>query len=227
MSGAIKQPLILLSACLVNALLFLVIHQMVSKTPLVASTVQALNLIDFIRLQQAPEQIEQQRQKKIKPEPPPPPDKAPPAARVEPKTPQPAPMKMELPAPDIRLPSSLPGVPYTGDYLQTPAVRPDTAPVEAPALPQIVTGITPTVRIEPQYPARALRAGIEGEVTVEFTIAIDGSVKDIEIVAADPPQIFDKEVLKALKRWKFPPQSEGGRTVEKRARQDIRFTLRR
>lgn len=227
MTGAAKQPLILLSACVINALLFLLIHQMVSKTPLVISTVQGLNIIDFIRLQQAPEQIEQQRQKKIKPEQPPPPEKAPPATRIEPKSPQPARMKMEMPAPDIRLPSSLPGVPYTGDYLKTPTAGPGTGPVEVPALPEIVTGITPTVRIEPQYPPRALRAGIEGEVTVEFTIAVDGSVRDIEIVAADPPQIFDNEVLKAIKRWKFPPQSEGGKAVEKRARQDIRFTLHR
>ena len=134
---------------------------------------------------------------------------------------------MELPVPDIRLPASIPGVPYTGDYLKPPPAQPVTGSSDTLSVPEIITDITPTVRIEPQYPQRALRAGIEGTVTVEFTIDVDGSVKDIEIVSADPPKVFDNEVLKALKRWKFPPQTVAGQAVEKRARQDIRFRLRK
>jgi TonB family C-terminal domain len=64
-------------------------------------------------------------------------------------------------------------------------------------------------------------------VTVEFTITLDGSVKDIIIVSAEPPRIFDNEVLKAVNRWKFSPQTRDGKTVELRARQDIRFTLKK
>ena len=226
MTGAAKQPLIIATACLINALLFLMIYQMVSKTPQFINVLQGFNIIDFIRLQQPPPSIEE-KLRKTRPEQPPPPEETPPVPEVEPEIRQPAHMKPDLPAPDIRLPSSLQGVPYAGEYLKTPADRPGAPAGAVPALPEILTDITPTVRIEPQYPPRALRAGIEGLVTVEFTIAVDGSVKDVNIVSAEPPQIFDQEVLKAVKRWTFQPQTADGQTVEKRARQDIRFTLKK
>jgi protein TonB len=64
-------------------------------------------------------------------------------------------------------------------------------------------------------------------VTVEFTIGVDGSVKDPKIVKANPPKIFDKAVLKAITRWKFNPDMVNGKPVEKRARQDVKFKLQR
>ena len=79
----------------------------------------------------------------------------------------------------------------------------------------------------PVYPQRALRSGIEGVVTVEFTIATDGSVKDAEVVKAKPPKIFNKAVLTAIAKWKFNPDMINGVPVEKRARQDIKFTIQR
>ena len=226
MTGAVKQPLLIASACLINALLFLLVYQMVTRTPQLINVLQGFNVVDFIRVEQAPARMEEQL-RKAKPEEPPPPEKAPPVPKLEVKAPPPAPLKMDLPAPDIRLPSSTQGVPYLGDYLKSPPPQPRAAGGDALSAPGIATDITPTVRIEPQYPPRALRAGIEGSVTVEFTIAVDGSVKDLEIVSADPPDIFNNEVLKAVKRWKFPTQTVAGKAVEKRARQDIRFTLRK
>jgi protein TonB len=226
MTDVIKKPLIITCAGAITLLLFLCVHLMVTKTPQSITGLANLNLINFIRMEQPPAPPES-RTEKIKPEEPPPPEKVPPVPKLETKAPPPAPIKMDLPTPDIRLPSSIQGVPYTGDYLKSPPAQPVTGSGDALSMPEIITDIVPTVRIEPQYPSRALHAGIEGTVTVEFTIAADGSVKDIQIVSADPPKIFDNEVLKALKRWKFPPQTIDGKTVEKRARQDIRFTLRK
>jgi protein TonB len=226
MTDIIKKPLIITCAGAITLVLFLLVHLLVSRTPQSISGLANLNIINFIHVDQPPPPPES-RTEKIKPEEPPPPEKVPPVPKLETSAPPPAPIKMELPVPDIRLPASIPGVPYTGDYLKSPPPQPVTGSGNTLSIPDIITDITPTVRIEPQYPQRALRAGIEGTVTVEFTIAVDGSVKDIEIVSADPPKIFDNEVLKALKRWKFPPQSVAGQAVEKRARQDIRFRLRK
>ena len=226
MTDIIKRPLIITCAGAITLLLFLLVHLMVTKTPQSIRGLSNLNIINFIRMDQPPAPPES-RTEKIKPEEPTPPEKVPPLPKLETRAPPAAQIKMDLPAPDLRLPSSIPGVPYTGDYLKSPPAQPVTGSGDALSVPDIITDITPTVRIEPQYPQRALRAGIEGTVTVEFTIAVDGSIKDIEIVNADPPKIFDNEVLKALKRWKFPPQTVAGKTVEKRARQDIRFTLRK
>ena len=62
---------------------------------------------------------------------------------------------------------------------------------------------------------------------VEFIIAIDGSVKNPVIINAKPPKIFDSAVLKAISKWKYNPDMIDGKPVEKKARQDVKFKLKR
>jgi protein TonB len=57
----------------------------------------------------------------------------------------------------------------------------------------------------PRYPAEALRAGQSGEVQVEFTVASDGSVTNARVVRSNPPRVFDREAVAAVKRWRFEP----------------------
>ncbi|MFO1473010.1 MAG: energy transducer TonB [Lysobacterales bacterium] len=57
----------------------------------------------------------------------------------------------------------------------------------------------------PSYPREAYRDGTSGEVQVEFTVGTDGSVTSARVVRADPPRVFDREALSAVKRWKFQP----------------------
>ena len=57
----------------------------------------------------------------------------------------------------------------------------------------------------PRFPAEALRAGTSGEVLVEITVGTDGSVTNARVVRADPPRVFDREALNAVRRWKFEP----------------------
>ena len=59
----------------------------------------------------------------------------------------------------------------------------------------------------PKYPPQAYRDGTSGEVQVEFTVGTDGSVTSARVVRADPPRVFDREALNAVKRWKFQPVS--------------------
>ena len=59
----------------------------------------------------------------------------------------------------------------------------------------------------PRYPPDAYRDGTAGEVQVEFTVGTDGSVTSARVVRADPPRVFDREALNAVKRWKFQPVS--------------------
>lgn len=64
--------------------------------------------------------------------------------------------------------------------------------------------LPPTYRVEPSYPARALSLQVEGEVVVVFDINQAGKVGHIRIIKADPPHLFDREVKKALYRWRYP-----------------------
>ena len=57
----------------------------------------------------------------------------------------------------------------------------------------------------PKYPLEAQRAGLSGEVLVEFTVATDGSISAARVVRGNPPRTFDREALSAVKRWRFQP----------------------
>ncbi|MEN9849093.1 MAG: hypothetical protein RL368_1833 [Pseudomonadota bacterium] len=83
----------------------------------------------------------------------------------------------------------------------------------------------PIVRVEPIYPRMAKAQGITGSVVVEFTITTTGEVENIQIIKADPEDIFEEAVEQALAQWQFSPQLEQGVAVARRARQTIRFNL--
>lgn len=57
----------------------------------------------------------------------------------------------------------------------------------------------------PRFPPEALRAGQSGEVQVEFTVGTDGTVTSVRVVRANPPRVFDREALNAVRRWRFQP----------------------
>ena len=57
----------------------------------------------------------------------------------------------------------------------------------------------------PAYPPAALRSGDSGEVVVEFTVNPDGSVSSPRVVRANPPRVFDRAALNAVRSWRFQP----------------------
>lgn len=77
------------------------------------------------------------------------------------------------------------------------------------------TDIVPLVRVDPEYPPRAQQQGIEGYVDVEFTISAVGTVKDPFVIGADPPFVFDRAALRAIRRWRYNPRIEAGSAVER------------
>jgi protein TonB len=74
---------------------------------------------------------------------------------------------------------------------------------------------TPLVRIEPEYPLRLRQRGIEGWVAIHFTIAKTGTVKDAVVNSSQPPGVFDKTALAAVRRWRYNPKIVDGKPVER------------
>ncbi|MCB2106750.1 MAG: energy transducer TonB [Rhodobacteraceae bacterium] len=72
----------------------------------------------------------------------------------------------------------------------------------------------PLVRVPPQYPERAASRGIEGWVQLGFTVNETGSCEDIVVIAADPPEIFNRAAIRALERWRYKPKVDDGRPVK-------------
>ena len=64
----------------------------------------------------------------------------------------------------------------------------------------------PIVKVAPVYPRRALQRGIEGYVIVEFTVTVQGSVKEPFVVEANPEGIFERAALEAVSKFKYKPR---------------------
>jgi len=62
----------------------------------------------------------------------------------------------------------------------------------------------PVIRISPNYPSEALTAGREGGVELEFTIAANGSTKDVVVIHSTAPE-FEEPAAAALLRWRYLP----------------------
>ena len=79
--------------------------------------------------------------------------------------------------------------------------------------------------VAPRYPSEAQRKGLDGWVELEFTVAKDGTVKDLTVFRAEPAETFDAAAIKAVSQWRYRPIVRDGRVVEQRARLRVRFAL--
>lgn len=98
------------------------------------------------------------------------------------------------------------------------------APVSAPP-PGSAEEVTPLVDIPPEYPRRALAAGIEGQVTLQFTVNAEGRVENIRILSAEPPGVFERAARRAASRWRFAPRRENGVAVSREVSKTMNFRL--
>ena len=63
----------------------------------------------------------------------------------------------------------------------------------------------PRIKFLPLYPPEAAEQGIEGYVTLSFTLNTQGGVTNLRIVESIPPTIFDRAAIDAVERWSFRP----------------------
>ncbi len=82
------------------------------------------------------------------------------------------------------------------------------------------------VRVLPRYPSRALSRGIEGWVLLEFAINALGQAINPVVVEADPPGVFNRSAVNAVKKWKYRPMIENGKpAVRHGVRQLVSFQI--
>ena len=60
-------------------------------------------------------------------------------------------------------------------------------------------------RPPPNYPVGAKRKNIEGWVEMAFSIDAKGKPYDITVVESEPAEVFNKEAMKSVKKWRFDP----------------------
>lgn len=179
---------------------------------------------------------------RLKPEPPrpkpkekPPEKKEPPKPRIQrvkqlkPHRPPPRNLALNMPEMDLDIDPRISG--------GIPVIAPPT-----PAGPQVQSGSLPdfnaimdqskvdvmpalTFRRNPRYPYRAKRMGIEGQVKIRFLVDKNGLVSRVEILSADPPDIFNNSVIEAVSNWKYSPGELLGRKVATLVTTSVIFKL--
>jgi protein TonB len=78
----------------------------------------------------------------------------------------------------------------------------------------------------PEYPETWQRAGIAGDVTINFIIEENGSVSSPAIVGSPSPELAAL-ALHAILRWKFNPAMRGNKPIRVQTQQTMSFKLER
>jgi TonB family protein len=71
----------------------------------------------------------------------------------------------------------------------------------------------PLVTAAPIYPPPAAARGLEGYVVAKYTVATDGTTKDIEIVESSDP-VFENASIESVEKYRYRPQVIDGTSVE-------------
>ena len=69
--------------------------------------------------------------------------------------------------------------------------------------------------IEPLFPMRARREGIQGNVELNFMVDRNGKARDVAVIESFPGEMFSQASLDAIVEWIFiPPVDEDGDVIE-------------
>lgn len=82
----------------------------------------------------------------------------------------------------------------------------------------------PRAQPPPTYPFDMRRAGISGEVSLEFIVDSKGDVVAVQVLKSSQRE-FETPAVVGVQKWKFRPGRKGGRAVNSRCQITIPFNL--
>lgn len=200
---AIRFSLSIIVGVVVTLALFYLMQALIQGADSALTDDKIGNLVDFVRVKQDQEVQTKQR----KPKKPPPPDEPPP----------------ETPPQDFNL-----NVDNTGFSMSNVNLNVGVD-VGGGGFGISDGEYLPIVKVQPQYPRRALSRGMTGWVIVEFTVSEQGLVKDPFVVSNcgwikksrntgecfdSPNRVFDSAAIKAALKFKYKPKVIDGDPVE-------------
>lgn len=94
----------------------------------------------------------------------------------------------------------------------TVAVKAAPPPVAAPILVGVACPNSQKIRADITYPTQARRDGLEGNVLIEFTVAADGSIKEVDIKSSTD-RVFNNVSINAVKQFKCNAQGRDVRVT--------------
>jgi len=128
---------------------------------------------------------------------------------------------------NVELTAAIAAIETTAEDFGPPVSASDSVTTEAKGQlnPVSIRSMTRTKYVAPKYPRAAQRRSVSGWVDVEFTVGVDGTVKNVAIRDSDPGVTFVNAAVNAVEDWEFEPNLENGLAVEKRAAVRMMFAL--
>ena len=133
-----------------------------------------------------------------------------------PDTPPPPPPKLVqiiptfVPPPEVQISSPVvQAVISNPTPIAPPVYAPPKPVVAAPPAPPAVGTACPNsqqIRTEIKYPAAARKDGIQGDVLVEFTVATNGEIKDVDVKSSSN-RVFNSVSVNAVRQFKCNAQA--------------------
>lgn len=189
------------AAAVVTLGLFYLMQSLIARDPGRAYERQQRTAFDFIRLKRD-EDIERKRRDKprrVERREPPPPAQMPVSRLAQ----SPVKQALKIDAPPFQPNLAMAGDPHLGGSVSD-------------------SDIVPLVRPLHRYPSRAQARGVEGWVHLRFDVTPEGATDNIVVVDSDPPEIFNRAAIDAVKKYKYKPRVENGVAVR---RPDVEVVL--
>jgi protein TonB len=105
-----------------------------------------------------------------------------------------------------------------------PLKPPEAAPIPRVNLGGVVKMARLVRRVEPAYPPQARQTGISGTVELTGVIAVDGHIRELQVVNGHP--LLARAALEAVRQWVYEPTLLNGKTVEVIVPITVNFVLK-
>lgn len=85
------------------------------------------------------------------------------------------------------------------------------------------SALIPMVKVQAQCPLQAIQGGVNGTIQIYLIVNPNGKVSNAKVVRDTNNKMFNKEALKAIRRWQFKPKIINGIPVEQAGEIEMEF----
>lgn len=125
--------------------------------------------------------------------------------------------------PEVEPPTVVLSTPINGDKLTAVASVPVGLPALEVRISQGVTQANIVKRVDPAYPREAMNLRMEGSVTLDASVAEDGTIREVKVVRGPP--IFAAAAVAAVRQWRYHPSLLNGKPTAVQREITILFKL--
>jgi TonB family protein len=110
-----------------------------------------------------------------------------------------------------------------GGVISSEPPQPDSGQLQRVRVSQVVSAGLLVKKVQPQYPANAKDARIQGQVVLQAEIDKDGNIESLSLISGHP--MLAPAAIEAVKQWKYKPYLLNGQPVKVETQIVVTFSL--